>query len=358
VVAVALEQVSKAFPGGAQVVRHVDLTIQEGEFFTLLGPSGCGKTTTLRMIAGFHYPTSGRILFGGRDVTHVPPNDRDTAMVFQNYALFPHLTVFENVAFGLRIRKVAQADVKRRVSDALAQVHLAGLEARRIDQLSGGQQQRVALARALVVEPRLLLLDEPLSNLDAKLREETRSEIRRIQLAAGITAIYVTHDQAEAMAMSDRIAVMEGGIVHQVGAPQEIYHRPATRFVATFIGKSNLIPGTILRTEGGTGWVATEAGELAVDLSQRNPDVAVTLGSQVTLVVRPEGISEARPEERVNVLEATVNALEFQGAFTEYEVTAGKLKLVASMAARFGGAHRVGSPIRLSLPPERIYLVE
>ncbi|MFC7759511.1 ABC transporter ATP-binding protein [Catellatospora bangladeshensis] len=240
---VKLRSVSKRFSrgGDAAAVDDVSLTIAAGEFFTLLGPSGCGKTTTLRMVAGFAFPTAGQIHFGDQDVTRLAPNKRDAGMVFQNYALFPHMTVAQNVAYGLKVRKIGRAASAERIEQALAQVHLAGYGTRRIDQLSGGQQQRVALARALVIRPRILLLDEPLSNLDAKLREETRSEIRRIQREAGTTALYVTHDQAEAMAMSDRIAVMYGGKVQQVGTPHEVYHRPANAFVARFIGRSNVL---------------------------------------------------------------------------------------------------------------------
>ncbi|BCV22896.1 ABC transporter ATP-binding protein [Moorella sp. Hama-1] len=358
-ITVILKDVSKVFPGGNVVVKDINLTIRAGEFFTLLGPSGCGKTTTLRMIAGFNYPSAGSIFFDDRDVTHVPPNDRGTGMVFQNYALFPHMTVFENVAFGLRVRKIPQAQIRQRVAAALAQVRLAGMEGRRIDQLSGGQQQRVALARALVIQPNLLLLDEPLSNLDAKLREETRTEIRRLQLASGITAIYVTHDQAEAMAISDRIAVMEGGRVHQVGTPPEIYHRPATRFVATFIGKSNLLEGVVDRIDGHRGLVKV-ADDLVirVELERRNPPVKVIPGNRVLLAVRPEGIQLAQPGEMDNVLAGTVLGVEFGGAYTEYTVGVNNLKLVASVAASEGELRRKDDPIKLKLPPERIYLVE
>ncbi|MBP2019675.1 iron(III) transport system ATP-binding protein [Symbiobacterium terraclitae] len=356
---VTLEHVSKSFGGGVLTVRDVNLTIGGGEFFTLLGPSGCGKTTTLRMIAGFYYPTSGRILFGDRDVTYVPPNDRNIGMVFQNYALFPHMTVFENVAFGLRVRKVAGEEIRRRVAEALAQVRLEGMEQRRIDQLSGGQQQRVALARALVIRPALLLLDEPLSNLDAKLRDETRTEIRRLQTESSITAVYVTHDQAEAMAISDRIAVMEGGVVHQVGSPQDIYHRPATRFVATFIGKSNLLEGKLVAADGGTGTVELPgSGRIQVDLSRRNPQVSTAVGSPVVLTVRPEGMQVVPEPGGPNVLSGRVLAAEFSGAYTEYVVAAGEARLIASVADRYGEVRRQGDPIHLYIPPERVYLVE
>lgn len=246
---VKLDHVSKMF-GKARGVENVNINIKSGEFFTFLGPSGCGKTTTLRMIAGFYYPTKGRIYFDNKDVTTLQPNKRNIGMVFQNYALFPHMTVFENVAFGLEVRKLSKATIKEKVEKALKLVHLENFENRKINELSGGQQQRVALARALVIEPDILLLDEPLSNLDAKLREETRLEIKRLQVELGITTIYVTHDQTEAMTMSDRIMVMKEGIVQQIGTPQEIYNRPANHFVASFIGESNILDGIITEING------------------------------------------------------------------------------------------------------------
>ena len=248
---VTLNRLTKHFDD-TPVVKGISLTVADGEFFSLLGPSGCGKTTILRMIAGFTFPTSGTVLFDGQDVTHVPANRRNTGMVFQNYALFPHMTVFENVAFGLRTRKVAAAETTDRVARALDLVGLAGLEQRPVPQLSGGQQQRVALARAVVIEPDLLLLDEPLSNLDAKLREETRDQIRELQTKLGITAIYVTHDQEEALAVSDRIAVMEEGECRQLDRPDMIYRRPANRFVAAFMGNMNLWEGVLATDEGRT----------------------------------------------------------------------------------------------------------
>ncbi len=260
---VTLNRLTKHFDDNP-VVKGISLTVADGEFFSLLGPSGCGKTTILRMIAGFIFPTSGSVLFNDQDVTHVPANRRNTGMVFQNYALFPHMTVFENVAFGLRTRKVAAAETSDRVARALDLVGLAGLEQRPVPQLSGGQQQRVALARAVVIEPDLLLLDEPLSNLDAKLREETRDQIRELQTKLGITAIYVTHDQEEALAVSDRIAVMEEGECRQLDRPDAIYRRPANRFVAAFMGNMNLWEG-VLKTEEGRP-VFRHAGGLTVVL--------------------------------------------------------------------------------------------
>ncbi|MDP6053818.1 MAG: ABC transporter ATP-binding protein, partial [Candidatus Latescibacteria bacterium] len=246
---VTLNQLTKHFDD-TPVVKGISLTVEDGEFFSLLGPSGCGKTTILRMLAGFTFPTSGSIFFDDQDVSHIPPNKRNTGMVFQNYALFPHMTVFENVAFGLRTRKVPRAERADRVAGTLKLVGLSGLEARPVPLLSGGQQQRVALARAVVIEPNLLLLDEPLSNLDAKLREETRDQIRDLQKQLGITTIYVTHDQEEALAVSDRIAVMDDGISQQLDTPDVIFRQPANRFVATFMGKMNLWEGTLADEDG------------------------------------------------------------------------------------------------------------
>ena len=239
--AIRLEQVTKTFDGHVVAVDDVTLDIEAGEFFALLGPSGCGKTTTLRMIAGFEMPDSGRVHVGGRDITALPVHRREMGMVFQSYALFPHRTVVENVAFGLRMRDVPKPDIERRVEAALALVALTGLEERKPGQLSGGQQQRVALARALVVEPPVLLCDEPLGALDRKLRQQMQFELKELQRRLGVTLVFVTHDQEEALAMSDRIAVMNKGRVEQVGAPTEIYERPRTRFVADFIGEINLL---------------------------------------------------------------------------------------------------------------------
>jgi len=241
---VRLSEVSKSF-GNVEAVRELSLEIAEGEFFSLLGPSGCGKTTTLRLIAGFELPDHGKIHFTGDEVTYKSPNQRNTGMVFQNYALFPHLTVFENVAFGLRARKASKSEIESRVREALALVELTGFGMRPVTQLSGGQQQRVALARALAIKPAILLLDEPLSNLDAKLRRSTRAELKRLQRRLGITTIYVTHDQEEALALSDRLAVMYDGRLMQMGTPEEIYHSPSKLFVMSFIGDCNSLRARI-----------------------------------------------------------------------------------------------------------------
>ncbi|SCE87582.1 iron(III) transport system ATP-binding protein [Micromonospora viridifaciens] len=352
---VTLESVSKRFARGGDIaaVDDVDISIAAGEFFTLLGPSGCGKTTTLRMVAGFYFPTSGRIRFGQEDVTHRPPNKRDTGMVFQNYALFPHLTVAQNVAYGLKIRKVGRVESKRRVEEALGQVHLAGYGDRRIDQLSGGQQQRVALARALVIRPRTLLLDEPLSNLDAKLREETRVEIRRIQQESGTTAIYVTHDQAEAMAMSDRIAVMESGRVQQIGAPQEIYHRPANAFVARFIGRSNVLGLPVAAAGPQTVTVALPGGDQVTVAAPT--EHGLREGATALVSVRPEHIGLTSATE-AGALTGRVTELEFTGMSTNLLVdVAGEAVQVTAIDVPAGLA--AGDQVGLRLPQERMWVV-
>ncbi len=256
---VRLEGIHKSY-GNVAAVRELALDIAEGEFFSLLGPSGCGKTTTLRMIAGFESPERGKIFFNNEDVTAKPPNQRNTGMVFQSYALFPHMTVFDNVAFGLRARKTPSAEITAQVQEALQLVEMSAYAGRRVTQLSGGQQQRVALARALAIKPAILLLDEPLSNLDAKLRQTTRAELKRLQRRLGITTIYVTHDQEEALALSDRIAIMHHGELQQAGAPEEIYIFPANLFVMSFISACNVLTGRVVDCHGaclsikGAGW--------------------------------------------------------------------------------------------------------
>jgi iron(III) transport system ATP-binding protein len=284
-----LEALTKTFQRAGTVVDSVDMQIEDGEFFTLLGPSGCGKSTILRMIAGLEEPDSGRILFDSRDVTPEPPNKRGIGMVFQNYALFPHLSVAQNVAFGLEVRKESSSEIKRRTASALEQVQLEKLGAARVDQLSGGQQQRVALA--LVIQPKLLLLDEPLSNLDAKLRGETRAMLRAVHNASAVTTIYVTHDQEEALGMSDRIAVLNGGRVHQINTPREIYERPATKFVADFIGRNNVIEAIVENVSGDSLAVRFGNGSrINLHPHQKAADVMLTSGIRVGVCIRSESL--------------------------------------------------------------------
>ena len=359
---VTLNRLTKHFDD-TPVVKGISLTVTDGEFFSLLGPSGCGKTTILRMIAGFIFPTTGTVLFNGQDVTHVPANRRNTGMVFQNYALFPHMTVYENVAFGLRTRKVAAAETADRVARALDLVGLAGLEQRPVPQLSGGQQQRVALARAVVIEPDLLLLDEPLSNLDAKLREETRDQIRELQTKLGITAIYVTHDQEEALAVSDRIAVMEEGECRQLDRPDAIYRRPANRFVAAFMGNMNLWEG-VLETDGGRT-VFRHASGLAVALSTPADDAAPVKGSAPTddaatppapaagpvyLALHPQA-AWLTDEDTEGTVGGVVTTRRFKGATVEFTVDAGGVSIqVVENAEGPLAARQPGDTVRVRIP--------
>jgi spermidine/putrescine transport system ATP-binding protein len=307
---IRLDGVSKHF-GGFPAVRRADFNIARGEFFAMLGPSGCGKTTTLKMIAGFEQPSAGRVLLEGNDVSRVPPHRRNVNTVFQQYALFPHMTVAENVAFGPRSKKVPRAEYTHRVGDMLDVVRLAEFASRKPSQLSGGQQQRVALARALVNYPSALLLDEPLAALDLKLREAMQLELKRIQREIGITFVFVTHDQGEALTMSDRIAVMSEGIVEQIGTPEEIYQRPATLFVAGFIGSANLLPGTVTSSDGGDAVVDLECGVTVRAVSDRGP----TVGDPVSLMIRPERLQVAMtPGPDGRSLEGVVDQVIFHGA--------------------------------------------
>jgi iron(III) transport system ATP-binding protein len=317
-IGVHVEGVSKRFAhrvkGDVYAARDVRLDVHPAEFLTLLGPSGCGKTTTLRMIAGFEQPDAGRIRFGKQDVTDVPANLRDIGFVFQNYALFPHLSVFENVAYGLRVRGVASDALARRVGDVLALVGLAGYEPQFPAQLSGGEQQRVALARAIVIEPRVLLFDEPLSNLDAKLRVQMRGEIRDLQRRLAITTIYVTHDQEEAMAVSDRIAVMSQGSIVQLGTAEDLYYRPASEFVARFVGRVNLVRGSVTAVAEPHATVAALGGSFTV----RAP-AGTSRGSAVLLVLRPEAI-ELIADCGGDPLRAKIVSRTFLGEKAEYRL--------------------------------------
>jgi spermidine/putrescine transport system ATP-binding protein len=318
--AVRLVDVTKQF-GDVVAVDRINLQVEDGEFFSLLGPSGCGKTTTLRMIGGFEQPTAGLIELQGVDVTWLPPYRRNVNTVFQSYALFPHLTIFENVAFGLRRRGIRGADVKARVAEMLSLVELPGYEQRKPNQISGGQAQRVALARALINRPAVLLLDEPLGALDLKLRKQMQVELKRIQQEVGITFIYVTHDQEEAMTMSDRIAVMNRGHYEQLGDPESLYERPATRFVAGFLGVSNLIPATLEGSDGDYAVGRTDGGDLL-----RLPRALTNGQSRIELGVRPEKIRLHEPAEQVaaglNRVAGVIRDASYMGVSTQYIVEA------------------------------------
>ena len=324
---VRLDHASKMF-GDTVGVAETDLTVNAGELFFLLGPSGCGKSTLLRLIAGLHAPTTGRIYFGDRDVTGLPTDKRNAVMVFQSYALWPHMTVGENVRFGLSVRNVPRAEQDRRVAEVLTLVRMAELANRKPNELSGGQQQRVALARAIAVRPACLLLDEPLSNLDAKLRHEMRTEIRRICKTENVTTIYVTHDQKEALSIADRIAVMNAGRVVQVGKPADLYHRPADGFVAGFIGETNLIEGHVTTRDDGRVRVDTPVGEIVAATTGAVPD-------RVTLSIRPEQMRVARRhpiDPPDNLLTGHVVETTFLGEASEHVlvVNGHRLKVVSA----------------------------
>jgi len=326
-----LRQLSKRF-GDLEVIKDLTLAVQKGELYCLLGPSGCGKTTTLKIIAGFLEPDAGSVHLAGRDITNVPPQRRDVGMVFQNYALFPHMNVYDNVAYGLRRRKWSEGQIRPKVAETLELVQLDGYEERRIHELSGGQQQRIALARALIIEPKLLLLDEPLSNLDARLRADMRDEIRRIQRTLHITTIHVTHDQEEAMSIADRIVVMAQGRVEQIGSPVEIYSRPATQFVTDFVGRVNFVPGKIV------------GGELRL-LGERFtvPEVAYPDGTEVTCAIRPECVRIRPPGPAL--LAARVVDMTYFGAMVRYRV-------------RTEAGEGEGNELRIEVPsPQAVFAV-
>jgi spermidine/putrescine ABC transporter ATP-binding subunit len=349
--ALRLQGLRKHF-GATVAVAGIDLTVAPGEFVTLLGPSGCGKTTTLNLIAGFIAPTAGAIVLGGTAIDGLPPYRRNLGVVFQDYALFPHMSVAENVAFGLRMRGISPDDIARRVDEALALVKLVGFDARRPAQLSGGQRQRVALARALVIRPRMLLLDEPLSNLDLKLREEMRLEITRLQRQLGIATIFVTHDQGEALAMSDRIAVMHAGRIEQIGTPAAVYEEPRSRFVAEFIGRINIVPGTVqaLDERNGIVRVATSAG---IGLAATH--VPVSPGAQMEVAFRPERVtlSEIEPAQdaTINCMRARITEAVYLGARSEFrlETAGGQAIWVEAPNDRAHARLRVGANIHASI---------
>jgi spermidine/putrescine ABC transporter ATP-binding subunit len=323
---VVLTDVTKRF-GDVLAVEDIDLAVEEGTFVTLLGPSGCGKTTTLRMIAGFESPSEGQIEIAGETMNDRPPYKRPTGMVFQNYALFPHKTVGENVGFGLKMDGVNKEERRSRVAETLELVELEGYEDRRIDELSGGQQQRVALARAIITEPTVLLLDEPLGALDLKLRKNMQIELKNIQQQLGITFIYVTHDQEEALTMSDQVAVMNDGHLEQLGSPSEIYEKPASRFVADFIGDTNLLEGTYRRTDG---QAILETDEISIEA----PDVDIEDGTEAALSIRPERIDLEEPEETDVGIEGRVVDVIYHGNNAKVHVDIGSRTIVAELQNR------------------------
>ncbi len=345
---IRLDRVSKRFDhtvkGEVYAVRGVSLAVAEGELLTLLGPSGCGKSTTLRMIAGFEEPSEGMISIDGRDVTHVLPNRRGIGFVFQNYALFPHLSVFENVAYGLRVQRKGEAEIARAVGEVLEVVGLARYERQQPHQLSGGEQQRVALARAVVFQPKVLLFDEPLSNLDAKLRVEMREQIRALQKRIGITTVYVTHDQEEAMAISDRIVVMERGQVVQDGSAQELYYRPSTEFVARFIGRTNLLKARIV-----------SAAEIEIEDARIAFASGKKPGEIVTVVVRPEMIAlEPAGSPGGRIVQRT-----FLGEKTDYQVALGNTLLqVTTSGQSVAGLLEPGATVSVQFKAEGMHVLD
>lgn len=351
-----LENLVKEFAGrgGEGVVRAVDqanLSINKGEFVTLLGPSGCGKTTTLRLIAGFEFPTQGRIILDGQAINELPPNQRDMAMVFQSYAIFPHLNVFENIAYGLKIRRLPGEVIRDKVRRVLELTELTGLENRAPNALSGGQQQRVALARALVMEPKVLLMDEPLSNLDAKLREVMRTEIRRIQQALAITSVYVTHDQIEAMTLSDRIVVMNQGRIDQIGSPQEIYRHPRTVFVADFIGRTNFVEATVRGLQNGL--VGLEV--LGRTLEVPRPAHHLAAGQTVKLVLRPEAMQVV---DQGGQYQGVVRWATYLGSIIEYEVeVAGQRLTIVNTDPRHIVVYPQGRQVEVKVLEDCLYIL-
>ena len=351
---VRLEHISKIYNDpktGKEfyAVQDTTLDIEPGTFVTLLGPSGCGKTTTLRMIAGFESPDEGEIYLGDEAINSLTPNKRDTAMVFQSYALLPHYNVFDNVAYGLKIRKVPKEEIRERVLNILKLVEMDGMESRMTNQLSGGQQQRVALARALVIEPSVLLFDEPLSNLDAKLRVTMRTEIRKIQQKVGITAIYVTHDQSEAMSISDKIIIMSKGKVEQIGTPREIYYHPKSRFVADFIGEANLLKAKVKSVNGEKAVIDVIGEEIEV-----NNYGEKAAGEEASLVLRPEAVVLSEK----GLLEGTVTLSTFMGSYQYYQVMVGDMEIqITDYNPVNRRIYEVGEKAYLDFDPHGVYIL-
>ncbi|MFT3870142.1 MAG: ABC transporter ATP-binding protein [Nibricoccus sp.] len=355
-ISIRIEQLTKKF-GTTVALQGLDLTIEQGELFFLLGPSGCGKTTLLRSIAGFYIPEEGKIFFGDDDVTRLAPHRRNTGMMFQSYALWPHMTVAQNVAFGLEERKVPRAEIKTRVAEALASVRMEAYAERKPNQLSGGQQQRVALARALVIRPRCLLLDEPLSNLDAKLRLEMRTEIRRVCKEFNLTTVYVTHDQKEALSISDRMAILENGKILQVGSPREVYRRPARKTVANFIGEADFIEGRIIGLIGDSATVETPIGRFDGVLG--DPATRPTVGSAATLSIRPECWKLGRQTGGRNSIAGRIGESVYLGEVAQYDFLAsanGSSLKILELNPRFLGTS-AGMELFAMVEPEDVIVL-
>lgn len=337
---IELKNITKQYEDNI-VLKDLNLDIKKNEFLTLLGPSGCGKTTTLKIIAGFEFADDGKVLFEGKDLNEIPPYERPVNTVFQKYALFPHMNIYENIAFGLKIKKVSKNEIDKKVSEMLKLVALEGFEKRAIDSLSGGQQQRVAIARALVNEPKVLLLDEPLGALDLKLRKEMQSELKRIQQRLGITFIFVTHDQEEALTMSDTIVVMNKGVIQQMGSPEDIYNEPANAFVADFIGESNIVNGTMLE-------------DLKVEFCNHVftcVDKGFNTNEAVDVVIRPEDIEITSPEN--GMITGKVNSVKFKGVHYEIEVLEHEHKWIVHNIKNA----EIGAMVGLNISPESIHIM-
>ena len=354
---IAVERLTKRF-GTLAVINGIELSIEEGELFTLLGPSGCGKTTLLRLIAGFNAPDAGDIRFDDRSIVDVPPHQRGIGMVFQNYALWPHMTVLQNVGYGLKLRGTPAAETRARIEAVLGKVRLAGLGERFPGQLSGGQQQRVALARALVLNPQILLLDEPLSNLDARLRLELRSEIRRVCKEFQLTTVYVTHDQKEALSMADRMAVLTGGRILQVGTPPEVYRCPARRTVANFIGEADFVPGAVVTAAGGRASVDTAIGRFDGVLG--DPTMPPKAGAEVTVAVHPECWALRRESRAQNCVEGRIGGAVYLGDIAQYEFlsAAGVTLKIVELNPRFLGQNAPGVLYAHVEPEDVVVLVD
>jgi len=351
--ALTLDRLEKRYPGHV-AASSVSLSVHDGEFISLLGPSGCGKTTVLRMVVGLIEPTGGRILVDGRDITALPTNKRNIGLVFQSYALFPHMSVFENVAFGLRRQGLPGSALKQRVDQALASVRLSALGDRMPKQLSGGQQQRVAVARSIAPRPSILLFDEPLSNLDASLRDEMQIELKRLQREVGITTLFVTHDQGEAMSMSDRVCVLAHGVVQQFDTPEAIYHRPATGFVASFIGRPNRLTGRVVRATGAAAAVQLDDGPLLPAAAAEG----MAHGAAVDVVIRQEDIRFAEaPAGDAATLAGRVAMRSFVGARVQYLLALGGTELIAEAVTN--GPHaglEVDAPVRVAIESQHVYV--